>query len=114
MNVAGKTPEPADNFPALRLEIPDHKSVIVGELAQNGEWIVANVSTSSFWPVTSQKVRWRGIDIWIMPIMKGYFPAVAVMVPPGKSRAECDENGDHGDLDHGEPEFKTRVAVNAK
>jgi len=91
VNVAGKTPEPADNFPALRLEIPDHKSVIVGELAQNGEWIVANVSTNSFWPVTSQKVRWRGIDIWIMPIMKGYYPAVAVMVPPGKSRAECEE-----------------------
>src|ERR1700732_4254244 len=50
-----------------------------------------NISTNSFWPVTSQKVRWRGIDIWIMPIMKGYYPAVAVMVPPGKSRAECEE-----------------------
>ena len=91
MNIAANTSEPADNFAALRLEIPDHKSVIVGELAQNGEWIVANVSTNSFWPVTSQKVRWRGIDIWIMPIMKGYYPAVAVMVPPGKSRAECEE-----------------------
>ena len=56
-----------------------HKSVIVGELAENGEWIVASISTNSFWPVTSQKVRWRGVDIWIMPIMKGFYPAVALM-----------------------------------
>jgi hypothetical protein len=91
MNIAAKTPEAEDNFPALRVEIPDHKSVIVGELAQNGEWIVANISTNSVWPVTSQKMRWRGVDIWIMPIMKGYYPAVALMVPPGRSRAECEE-----------------------
>lgn len=91
MNIEAKTPEPEDNISAFRLEIPDHKSVIVGELAQNGEWIVANVSTNSFWPVTSQKVRWRGVDIWIMPIMKGYYPAMALMVPPGKSGAECQE-----------------------
>lgn len=91
VNIAAKTPEPEDNISAFRREIPDHKSVFVGELAQNGEWIVANVSTNSFWPITSQKVRWRGVDIWIIPIMKGYYPAVAVMVPPGKSRAECEE-----------------------
>ena len=91
MNIAAKTPEPKDNIPAFRREIPDQKSVFVGELAQNGEWIVAHISTNSFWPITSQKVRWRGVDIWIMPIMKSYYPAVAMMVPQGKSRAECEE-----------------------
>jgi hypothetical protein len=92
VNIAAKTSEQEDDiFSAFRREIPDHKSVIVGELAQNGEWIVANISTNSFWPITSQKVRWRGVDIWIMPIMKGFYPAVALMVPPGKSRAECEE-----------------------
>src|ERR1700680_3942630 len=50
-----------------------------------------NISSNSFWPITSQKVRWRGIDIWIMPIMKGFYPAVAMMVPPGRDRAECKE-----------------------
>jgi hypothetical protein len=80
-----------DGISAFRREIPDHESVIVGELAQNGEWIVANISTNGFWSVTSQKVRWRGIDFWIMPIMKGFYPAVALMVPRGKSRAECEE-----------------------
>jgi hypothetical protein len=91
MNIAAKTPRPEDDIVAFRREIPDRKSVIVGELAQNGEWIVANISTSSFWPISSQKVRWRGVDIWIMPIMKGFYPAVAMRVPPGKSRSECEE-----------------------
>jgi methylamine utilization protein MauJ len=91
VNIAAKTSEPEDNFPALRLEIPDVNSVIVGELAQNGEWIVANVTNNSLWPITSQKVRWRGVDVWIMPIMKNHYPAVALKVPRGKSRADCEE-----------------------
>ena len=89
MNIAAPVPE--DSIAGFLSEIPDHKDVIVGELAKNGEWIVANISTNSFWPVTSQKVRWRDCDIWIMPIMKGFYPAVAMMVQPGKSRAECEE-----------------------
>jgi hypothetical protein len=91
MNIAAKSPEPADGLTAFRREIPDHKDVIKGELAQSGEWIVASISTNSFWPITSQKVRWRGVDIWIMPIMKNLYPATAMKVPPGKSRAECEE-----------------------
>jgi hypothetical protein len=91
MNIAAKLPEPEDDIAAFRREIPRHKDVIKGELAQSGDWIVANISTNSFWPITSQKVRWHGVDIWIMPIMKGFYPAVAVKVPPGKSRMECEE-----------------------
>jgi hypothetical protein len=37
------------------------------------------------------KVRWRGVEIWIMPIMKGFYPAVAMKVPQEKSRSECEE-----------------------
>jgi hypothetical protein len=91
VNIAAKSSEPDGNISAFHREIPDHKSVIVGELAQNGDWIVANISTTSFWTINSQKVRWRDVDIWIMPITKGFYPAVALMVPPGKSRAECEE-----------------------
>ena len=83
MNIAAK--QPYDPIGAFRREIPDLKDIIQGELAQNGDWLVANISTNSFWPVSSQKVRWRGVDIWIMPIMKGFYPAVALKVPPGKS-----------------------------
>jgi hypothetical protein len=91
MNIAAKLAESNDDIGAFRREIQDHKDVIKGELAQSGDWVVANISTNSFWPTTSQKVRWRGVDIWIMPIMKGFCPAVAMKVPPGKSRAGCEE-----------------------
>ena len=91
MSTASKTPAREDAGAAFRLEIPDLKSVYTGELAQHGEWIVANILSNSTWPITSQKVRWRGVDIWIMPITKGHFPALAMMVPTGKSRAECEE-----------------------
>ena len=91
MNIAAKLPEPKDDIAAFRREVPSHEDVIKGELAQSGDWIVANISTNSFSPITSQRVRWRGVDIWIMPIMKGFYPAVAMKVPPGKSRTECEE-----------------------
>ena len=65
--------------------------VFKGELAEHGDWIVANICTSSFWPITSQKVRWRGVDVWVIPITKGFYPAVAINVPPGTSRAACEE-----------------------
>jgi hypothetical protein len=77
-------------FDMLSLKIPEAKEVIVGELAQRGEWIVANVETASSWPINSQKVTYRGETIWIMPIMKDHFPAVAMKRPPGKSREECE------------------------
>jgi hypothetical protein len=92
MNIAATVPEAKDSALALHREILDDlKSVIVGELAQHGEWIVANVLTNSFWPIADQKVRWRGVDIWIMPITKSSYPAVAMMVPPGRGRVECEE-----------------------
>lgn len=87
MNIADK---PKDRISAFSLQIPDQADVINGELARRGDWIVANISTGSFWPVVAQKVHWCGVDIWIMPVMKGFYPAVAVMVPSGKSRAECE------------------------
>jgi hypothetical protein len=90
MNIAGNLTESEDDIAAFRRDIPDHKDIIKGELAQSGDWIVANISTDSFWPIASQKVRWRGVDIWIMPIMKGFYPAVAMMVPRGKTRAESE------------------------
>jgi hypothetical protein len=91
VSIAAKASEPGDSFPALRYEIPDVNSVIVGELAQNGEWIVANITNNTLWSITSQKVRWRGVDVWIMPIMKNHYPAVALKVPHGRSRADCEE-----------------------
>jgi hypothetical protein len=90
MNIA--TRQLDDSIAAFGLKIQaDLKNIIKGELAQNGQWLVANISTDSFWPINSQKVRWRGVDIWIMSVTKSTYPALAMMVPPGKSRAECEE-----------------------
>jgi hypothetical protein len=74
----------------LSLRIPEAKEVIVGELAQNGEWIVASVRTNEAWPVHSQKVRYRGETLWILPIAHDLYPAVAMKRAPGKSREECE------------------------
>jgi len=90
MNIATNLPDPIDDT-AFRFKIPDLKDVISGELAESGDWIVANISTNSFWPINSQKVRWRDVDIWIMPIMKGCYPALAMKLPQGRGRDECEE-----------------------
>jgi hypothetical protein len=92
MNIAANVPDAKESASPFGREILDDlRTVIVGELAQHGEWIVANVLTNSYWPTAAQKVRWRGVDIWIMPITKSSYPAVAMMVPAGKGRAECEE-----------------------
>jgi hypothetical protein len=36
-------------------------------------------------------VRWRGVDIWIIPVTMDSFGAVALRVPPGWSRSGCEE-----------------------
>ena len=95
MNIAAGPTEPqaeeAKQEKPWVLTIPDRADVLVGELAQRGEWVVANIQTNSFWPVNAQKVMYRGEAVWIIPIMKGFYPAVAVKVPNGKSRLECEK-----------------------
>jgi len=70
-------------------QIKDIQDLLTGELAKRGDWIVANVQTSNFWPVNAQKVRYRGEDIWILPIMNGFFPSVAMRIPTDKTRDKC-------------------------
>jgi hypothetical protein len=54
--------------------------------------VVANVQTTGVcWPVNAQKVIYRGHAFWIIPVMREFYPAVAMKVPPGKSRTECEE-----------------------
>jgi hypothetical protein len=93
MNIAAGHPEPQaeEKKEPWRLTMPDHKDVIVGELAERGEWIVASIQTNSSWPVNAQKVCYRGETFWILPLMKGFYPAVAMKVPKGKSRLECEK-----------------------
>lgn len=89
VNKSGMTSRREKNIPAT-LTIPDVRDVIVGELAECGYWVVARIKAGSFWPVKAQKVPYRGAIVWILPVMKNFFPAVAMKVPPGKSREDCE------------------------
>ena len=77
-------------MPVGTTEILDIEEVIVGELAERGYWIVANIQTNSFWPMKAQKVGYRGVNVWVLPATKNYFPAVTLKVPPGRSNEECE------------------------
>jgi hypothetical protein len=70
-------------------EIPDAKDVLTGELAIHGEWVVASVHTNGSWPVHSQKVPYRGRDIWILPVAKDVFPGAAIKRPPDLDWIDC-------------------------
>lgn len=61
-------------------KIPEIGDVLVGELAEAGNWVVANVQTNGYWPVASQKVPFRGANVWVLPITNRHFPAVAIKV----------------------------------
>lgn len=74
----------------LGLEIRELKDVLVGELAQHGDWVVANVQTNSFWPVNAQKQLYRGETVWILPITHKHFPAIAMKARPGMDRGDCE------------------------
>jgi hypothetical protein len=74
----------------LGVEIQELKDVLVGELAQRGEWVVANVETNSFWPVSAQKHLYKGESIWILPITHKHFPAITMKARPSLDRVNCE------------------------
>jgi hypothetical protein len=75
-------------FPRLRL--PNPAEILVGELAEPGDWVVAYVETTSYWPVKTQKANYRGRTIWVLPIMEDRYPAVATRVSEGDTRVDCE------------------------
>jgi hypothetical protein len=62
-------------------EIPELKDVITGELAVIGKWVVASVNARMSWPVRAQKVRYRGVELWVLPVTKDHFPGIALNCP---------------------------------
>src|SRR6185312_2074685 len=70
--------------------ITNLNEVLIGELRQNGDWLVAGVRTTGSWPVRTQKVIYRGETLWIMPLMREFEPSIAMRRPPKKSREQCE------------------------
>ena len=70
------------------MELLEYKEVLEDEalaveLKRGGNWIIAYVNPAMAWPARVQKVAYRGIDYWIIPISKGAWPAVAVREKSG-------------------------------
>ncbi len=52
--------------------------VITGELAQNGNWVVACVDPQFAWPTTTQKLIYRNVTVFVLPQFDDYYPSIAV------------------------------------
>ena len=68
---------------------PNYSDIMVGELREPGNWMVANIQTEAFWPTNSQKITYKGEAVWILPLMNGYFPTIVMKVPQGKTLQDC-------------------------
>lgn len=66
--------------PPWQLQLPDRTSIIVGELAKRGHWIVATLATGIPWPIKTHKVVYLGQAFWIIPPTQDTSPAVAMRV----------------------------------
>jgi hypothetical protein len=72
----------------IRSKLPTPEDVIVGDLARRGQWVVGNVVGSIPWPTKVQKVKYRGLELFIMPVMERYYPAIALLLPSGMAVEE--------------------------
>jgi hypothetical protein len=78
-------PERGFPFP----KIPHIRDVLVGELAARARWIVANVESTGSWPIKAQKYRYRGEDVWIIPLTKECYGGVAIQERQDLNSAAC-------------------------
>jgi hypothetical protein len=75
----------------MLFEIPESKDILKGDLVAIGNWTVANVTSSTGgWPVTLQEVRYNGVQVWVLPVMKDRAPALAVNRPAGFDRGDAE------------------------
>jgi hypothetical protein len=79
--------EPAAGFQMP--SIPNLKDIFVGDLAQVGDWVVADVEGQVFWPVQTQRISYRGEELWIIPLTQECHGAVAMRQRPGLDRIAC-------------------------
>jgi hypothetical protein len=71
-------------------EVPELKDVIAGELAAAGRWLVASVNARMSWPVTAQSVKYRGAELWVLPLTKEHYPGIAFSRPQSMLREDAE------------------------
>ncbi len=62
----------------IKLEIGELTAALTGELAETGDWVIANLETAISWPVSYQAYAYAGRRYFVIPLTKGRAPAVAV------------------------------------
>lgn len=61
-----------------KLEIGELAEALTGEIAEAGNWIIANLETAISWPVSYQSYDYAGQRYFIIPLTTGRAPAVAI------------------------------------
>jgi hypothetical protein len=79
----------------MPITLPSTKELLTGDLAVNGNWVVANLDTAIPWPTKVVKVTFRNRAIFLLPptstplpqggtvLSNETYPAVAVNLGPG-------------------------------
>lgn len=60
------------------LEIPELKDVLKGELLERGYWFYVNLGRRTSWPVVGSKIKFEGENVFVIPVTKDRYPAIAV------------------------------------
>ena len=64
---------------------PTARTVITGELAERGSWVVACVEPQIPWPTSVQKLTYRGQNIFVLPQFDDYYPSIVMRLGEGIS-----------------------------
>lgn len=72
----------------MKLQIPSPEEVFSDELTRPGNWIVANLTTNADWPVKRQSTEFFGHTMWIIPVMRGFYPGIATNIPEKEGRSK--------------------------
>ena len=67
-------------------EIPELRDVLTGDLKEHGRWLVASINTSMSWTLAAQKVLYREMELWVLPVTKEHYPGVALNRPVSMAR----------------------------
>jgi Methylamine utilization protein MauJ len=64
---------------------PTARTVLTGELAERGSWVVACVEPQISWPTSVQKLTYRGQTIFVLPQFDDCYPSIAMRLGEGIS-----------------------------
>jgi hypothetical protein len=64
---------------------PTASTVITGELAKRGQWVVACIDPQIPWPTFVQRLTYRGHTVYVLPQFDDHYPSVVVRLGEGMS-----------------------------